>query len=106
MVVPSPVPVSVEESASSQALVWITSVTGVAAGVFTLSLVWVGKSRDIGCHCLPAGTEGVECCCAGCCQGVLVGLLGHLDGFELLRCVFPGVVDDSITPGIWIQRGV
>ena len=63
-------------------------------------------TRHIGCHCPPAGTEGVECCCAGCCQGVLVGLLGHLDGFELLRCVFPGVVDDSITPGIWIQRGV
>ena len=43
----SPVPVSVEELASPRALVWITSVTGVAAGVFTLSLVWVGKSRDI-----------------------------------------------------------
>ena len=46
-VVPSPVPVSVEESASPRELVWITSVTGVAAGIFTLLLVWVGKSRDI-----------------------------------------------------------
>jgi len=45
--VPSPVPVSVEESASLRLLVWMTLLMGVAAGVNWLSLVWVGVLVDM-----------------------------------------------------------
>ena len=45
-VVPSPVPVMVDESVSPWLLVWMI-LTGVVAGMGRLSLVWVGCGVDV-----------------------------------------------------------